>query len=535
MLNEPHASIGFGIHTVEVSSTEVQSSRGLEEAQIITTVTNTRDPNALGSKTLETSLEVELSEADMDESESDDVEMVIEDVQSQALETVQTTTGEGKVPVKPKLTRGKKKKLEQIERAMSNNTGGVVQTIYQDSITPVSSAVLWQHPELICCYNWQDSDDGTNTIFVPGGPPKWTSLDMPQTVAPDSGFHTVDHNYARQPLFPYAPMFHALNIMNPKAQFTNIDVLADRNNLRTLLEFCQGKTVGPFRLDLYLVGNTLILVRKEGNFWKRMLSGYGHNFEKKFSRAGTGLEDATSHYRVIRYPMGPLNVALRFEADAYYEAPSSETDEVIVQIEDVAAAAATSGNPGERPRFNFRAPINAVPRGSLVPCVKIAELKTKAYKIDKAATVECMDQLWFGRTTHLFTGVYDADSGVFSRIKYEDAMERIIKWETKSQESLQKLTNLLVMLRNMLKAERGPVRALVLVREDRTGPLLIRKMEEKRHITPMDVYFKYWQRSQGTSRPQTGNRGGRGNRGGGRDNFNTARGGGPVGRGRYAF
>ena len=102
-------------------------------------------------------------------------------------------------------------------------------------------------------------------------------------------------------------------------------VTADRNNLRVLLEFVQGKANGPFRLDLYTIFNTLIIVRNEAKWWKHSNGeSYGCNFEAFFTKPATGMEDATSHYRAIRYSMGPLNVVCRFEADAYDDGANSD-------------------------------------------------------------------------------------------------------------------------------------------------------------------------------------------------------------------
>ncbi|KAF2182273.1 hypothetical protein K469DRAFT_790384 [Zopfia rhizophila CBS 207.26] len=47
-------------------------------------------------------------------------------------------------------------------------------------------------------------------------------------------------------------------------------------------------------------------------------SGYGHNFEKAFTKDMEGLEES-GHHRVIRYYMGDFNCVVRFEVDAYYD------------------------------------------------------------------------------------------------------------------------------------------------------------------------------------------------------------------------
>lgn len=66
----------------------------------------------------------------------------------------------------PELTKKQKKKMARFDKAISRDAGDVLQIIEMDSISPVPWDVVWdQDPELLCCYNWQASTDGTNTIF----------------------------------------------------------------------------------------------------------------------------------------------------------------------------------------------------------------------------------------------------------------------------------------------------------------------------------------------------------------------------------
>ncbi|KAH7396179.1 hypothetical protein BKA66DRAFT_509256 [Pyrenochaeta sp. MPI-SDFR-AT-0127] len=415
------------------------------------------------------------------------------------------------------MTAKQKKKMERFGVAVARDAGEVLQIIEADVLTPVQQQVVWdQDPELLCSYNWQASTDGSNTIFVPGQPAKWHQPALPHTLERDSGFQYADYNYARQPRDPYSPLFHALNVMNPNYQFSDIDVLADRNNLRVLLEFVQGKANGPFRLDLYLVFNTLIIVRKESRWWKVSDgASYGCNFEKFFTQPAQGMEDATSHYRAIRYPMGPINVVCRFEADAYDDGLVSD------ELTPFEANAVSGGLP-ERPKFDFRAPIRVLQKGHIVPTAQMVELKTQKYDPEKFRPVACQDQLWFGRTKLLFTGPYESNTGVIRRVKLEDATDRIKNWEANNQENLRKLVTLLTQLRAVLKRERRPNRAVVLVREEKGGPLSVRSMEGMQHAVGKDFFMKHWRPTPIQSNPQRG--GYRGQRGGSRGSSNPPRG-----------
>ncbi|KAF2786090.1 hypothetical protein K505DRAFT_344104 [Melanomma pulvis-pyrius CBS 109.77] len=385
----------------------------------------------------------------------------------------------------------KKRRAKEVAVTMRRNAGQVIHTISFDSILPVTADIMWDcDPELLCSYNWQSSVNGTNVIFVPGAPPKWTPPTLPYTLALDSGIMYTDHNYARQPRFPYTPMFEALSVMNPDAQLLDIDVIADRNNLRTLLEFAQGKA-GTFRLNLQQIGNTLILVRSEDRYWKRSNGqGYGHNFENHFTQAEEGMQNATSQYRVIRYPMGPLNVVVRFEADAYYEGPEAEVEAFFAaEATPAAPISPVTGGAAAKPNFNYSAPIQVIRRGLPVPCAQIAELKTSPM----GESVICMDQLWFGRTPHLLLGNYKKGTGIFQRVRYTSTRDKVAEWERRQQESLRRLVALLIELRRVLRAEQGPIRAAVLVREEKGGPIHIRAMEVKAPIVALHFIQRHWQ------------------------------------------
>jgi hypothetical protein len=314
---------------------------------------------------------------------------------------------------------------------------------------------------------------------------------------------------------PYEPMFQAMTLMNPDYQFTDTDVLADRNNLRVLLEFVSGKANGPFRLDLYSIFNTLVIVRNEGRWWKFSDGkSYGFNFERFFTRPAAGMHDATSHYRAIRYPLGPLKVVVRFEADAFDDGVPDELTESEQQ--------AVAGGLAQRPSFKYSAPIRVLQRGHVVPTAQMVELKTQAHR-DEYSPVACQDQLWFGRTSLLYTAPYERGTGVVRRIDIEDATKRVKKWEDRNQENLRKLAGLLGLLKTIMKKERRPNRAVVLVREDKSGPLTVRSMESMGRAVGREAFMRHWKKDNGVRA---------GGYVGGRGNHAVSRGQGEFSRGR---
>jgi hypothetical protein len=281
-------------------------------------------------------------------------------------------------------------------------------------------------------------------------------------------------------------MFQAMSVMNPHYQFNDVDIIADRNNLRVLLEFVSGKANGPFRLDLFSELNTLVIARKEDRYWKFSDGkSYGYNFERFFTCPAEGLEEATSHYRAIRYPLGPLSVVVRFEADAFDDGVADEPR----AREHVTVAGGTM----QRPYFRHDAPIRVQRQGHTVPARQMVELKTQVFRKD--SPVSCQDQLWFGRTSLLYTGRYSGDTGMVKKIVLEDAMSRIKIWELRMQENLRKLAGLLGLLRAIMKKENRKNRAVVLVREDKAGPLTVRSLETLGRPVAWKAFERHWRRS----------------------------------------
>jgi hypothetical protein len=121
--------------------------------------------------------------------------------------------------------------MDVMAKIVQKEAGHEILTLEQNDLTPNPVRVTWDQGkvQLLCSYNWQGANDGTNTIFVPGGPPKFTPKDtLPYTIEEDSGFQAADYNYVRNPWDPFAPLFTALGVMNPGYQLWDVDILADR-------------------------------------------------------------------------------------------------------------------------------------------------------------------------------------------------------------------------------------------------------------------------------------------------------------------
>lgn len=106
--------------------------------------------------------------------------------------------------------------------------------------------------------------------------------------------------------------------MNPLFRFDGVDVVLNRNSLKKLLDFCKNTYLESFRLNLFIVNDTLFIERcaKTPTEIVRRNEGYGRNFEKAFTKPP---KKSTGHHRVLRYHLGNLNCVVRFEVDASYQ------------------------------------------------------------------------------------------------------------------------------------------------------------------------------------------------------------------------
>jgi hypothetical protein len=177
---------------------------------------------------------------------------------------------------------------------------------------------------------------------------------------------------------------------------------------------------------------------------------------------------------------------VRFEADAF--------DDGIDADPRVSEHATVAGGLASRPYFRHDAPIRVQARGHAVPARQMVELKTQVYRKD--SPVSCQDQLWFGRTSLLYTGRYSGDTGAVKKVVLEDAMSRVKIWELRMQENLRKLAGLLGLLRAIMKKENRRNRAVVLVREDKAGPLTVRSLETFGRPVAWKAFERHWRKSE---------------------------------------
>ena len=266
--------------------------------------------------------------------------------------------------------------------------------------------------------------------------------------------------------------------------------------MRQLLDFAAGRNVGQLRLDINIVNNTLIVRRKMRTTceWSKgqnsAQAGYGHNFERYFTRPQPKVGITSGHHRAIRYNLGSLNCVVMFEADACVGDDVRPKGRPPIKSGAAAATSTTIYPNGSNSIWTKDLAVMTV--GQPTDPTAVAELKSVGKPL--AFTASFMQQLWLGRTTHLIIGTHE--NGTFNRTERRDVGDRFADWEVKHQDELRKLTRLLHMLRVIVVAQRADtaVSSYVALTGDENAPraLSIFATLTPKPALPADVIAKYW-------------------------------------------
>ncbi|KAI8938538.1 hypothetical protein NX059_004424 [Plenodomus lindquistii] len=433
---------------------------------------------------------------------------------------------------KPKNTIKKKNPKHQANPSsktvwLLKSTGATLHTLTSSSLLPTPTPVTSSTPTtLLCSYNWLSS--GT-AILVPGGPPKWTPPPLPLTIPSDSGLTFIDQNASRVPKYPFEPAFRAMAAMNPDVRLNDVDVVLNRNSLRKLLDFAAGKRQDPWRMGLCMVRDTLFITRNERKasmmIHNKGGAGYGHSFEKAFTTPGEGMDESSSHHRVVRYMLGGLSLAVRFEVDAYLEETNGEADgegdkigsgpagadeDALKHLTDAMGKTSINASltgadetpspsvvPGSssphppqqlHPIKPAKEATHVIPLGTPISSQTLAELKTSStFKPVKAA----IPQLWFGRTPHLITGIHGR--GKFHKTQIVNVGAKFASWESADihQERLRKMAGVLKELRRVVGGMEGG-REAVLVLEEKGGNVRVLERRDGCGVLPADLLARFW-------------------------------------------
>lgn len=244
--------------------------------------------------------------------------------------------------------------------------------------------------------------------------------------------------------------------MSPDFRFNEIDIVTTRNSLRKFLDFCAGRRQDNFRVNLSIIENTLF-IEQYNVINMAQGTGWGHSFEKVFTKYPPGLERSTTHDRFLQYPIGDMNCLVGFEVDACYEDNNGEAGRVQTEVEGLqrelkhlsldtsSLSAAPSNAVGE---CWMPPPSPHLPPGTkTMPQPTAAEMKT--CKLGKSGITAYLSQLWFGRTTWLIVAAHK--EGTITNTKITDVTTRLMQWEIERQQDLRKLAAFLAEVREAIQ------------------------------------------------------------------------------------
>lgn len=143
---------------------------------------------------------------------------------------------------------------------------------------------------------------------VLGSPPEWQNRPPPYAVPADTGICFSDQNGFRMPSSTLLPLITAVDkkAADPESadfDWASVDFVTDRNGLRKLLRWIDGKADKDFRIDTQLAGDSTVLFNRWDKRTREEFNGrtYGFNFEKASTRPAKGCENSTGHHRIITY------------------------------------------------------------------------------------------------------------------------------------------------------------------------------------------------------------------------------------------
>lgn len=377
------------------------------------------------------------------------------------------------ISLNTRLHRSRPRTINFVRRSrlpvtMSSFQSEVISTIDLSRVPVDAEIDIHKHDlKLISSYNWLS--DQTPTILVPGNysnplrllpklmllsgsPPQWSPPSVAPKLAPDSGRVFIDQNAYRNPSYPLEPLIRAVTTSKSDFDFSSIDIITDRNNLRKLLRAVTGdfgNNDRNFTITVECVGTTVLLTRREERSSEVIppgqFRGFGHSFEKAYTKWPKGMELSTGHHRVIQYDFGGLRCLVRFEVDVCHGTGASgvgtettpDADSVLGMLGRVSL-----GNDGKSGHTG----VACISRGRLVPQDVIGEIKTRAIRrpLDMA---DVWPQLWFSHTQRLVVGYHQAGRFSPSDIEVTMAGRELEDWERRNKKDLQKLV---VVLKNII-------------------------------------------------------------------------------------
>ncbi|KAM0714501.1 hypothetical protein Q7P37_009795 [Cladosporium fusiforme] len=173
----------------------------------------------------------------------------------------------------------------------------------------------------IASYDWVAAS--VPTIGIPGNPKKLTPAEMPLIIQPDfiAFARTSETETTMDPYtFRLEALVQACMRTSPRMSFKGVDIICGVNNLRKIFDFARGKQKDPFRIDVEICSEVLMMTRWDEDSKNlaqtSLCRGYGRGFEEACTTQEEQDVKSTSHHRIFSYSLGGLSLLVQSEVDA---------------------------------------------------------------------------------------------------------------------------------------------------------------------------------------------------------------------------
>ncbi|KAK4551675.1 hypothetical protein LTR86_011006 [Recurvomyces mirabilis] len=298
------------------------------------------------------------------------------------------------------------------------------------------------------------------TIAVPGEPLAFSPPRFPIRLQPDAMVFAKasDKDTCVQPYkFRLEPLVQACWRSNPDFSLQNVDILSGLNNLRQILKFVSGTVKQPFRIDIQMVGKTMMMTR-----WERdpnslthtsLCRGYGRGFEKTCAKPETKDPESTSHHRIVRYALGDINVVVQYEADLRdCSCQPVEQDHSAVNSPDVSSDSRSVQDQAQLQHQSADLSgltLKVADIGSPHTRDCLLEIKSRDHKNNN--TDDILAQMWLSGCHNLYLARHVRGRFDASGVQHKNVRGDLELWQDQHEQSIAALQSILHTIRKVLQ------------------------------------------------------------------------------------
>lgn len=253
------------------------------------------------------------------------------------------------------------------------------------------------------------------------------------------------------------PAVQAVIDAQAATNYHKIDIFACSSTLRHLINFL-GRTAGPFRFIIEVVGRTVFFIRREKSPQEvHNEIGLGYTMPRAYTTWQENVKNSESHQRIIQYDVAGLQCLVRFRAHGYL--PNL--------YPDLSLLANDNGNVEAKPDFTPDVDVSthcstasgmdetslSLRRGGcVVPQTALFELKTrKVERIHKDNLGIQLPHLWITQVPNSILAFHRG--GVFNDIPKVDSVENEIEgWASANRTLLSQFGSLLQEIVNYARS-----------------------------------------------------------------------------------